>query len=130
MDLKHSLLALAASAALIAPAVAFADHDDNDGRERWSEHRHTSACHHAPMPAPPPGSVRSGRYEIRTVQNWVGGRWVRDWVPQSCVQRRHGKVKCRDGYYVDRWLPGHYEQVEKWVWVPYAPRPGWQVSIR
>jgi hypothetical protein len=128
MDLKQSLLALAASASLIAPTAAFADHDDD--RARWTEHRHSGSCRHSPMPAPPPGSVHSGRYEIRTVQKWVEGRSVREWVPESCVHKRHGRVKCRGGYYVDRWLPGHYEQVEKWVWVPYLPRPGWQVSIR
>ena len=127
MDLKHSLFTLLTGAALIAPAAAFADHDDD--REWWVDHQHTSSCHHTPMPPPPPG-VQPGRYEIRTLQQWVEGRWVRDWVPQSCEYKHHGRVKCRGGYYVDRWLPGHYEQVEKWVWVPYSPRPGWQVSVR
>jgi hypothetical protein len=128
MDLKHGILTLVTSVALIVPAAAFADHDDD--RKEWREHRHTSSCHHPPMPAPPPGRVQPGRYEIRIVQNWVAGQWARDWVPQSCVNKRHGRVKCRGGYYVDRWVPGHYEQVEKWVWAPYPPRPGWQVSIR
>lgn len=57
-------------------------------------------------------------------QVWVDGFWTKDYVPERCVRRgRHGrKVKCVSAHYVDRWEPGRYEQVEKWVWVPYAPR--------
>ena len=126
MDLKQTVLSLFAGVMLISPAAALAEHDDD--RNELS-HRHGPSCNHPAPPAPPVGGER-GRYEIRLVRTWVEGKLVRDWVPGQCVEKRHGRVKCRNGYYADRWVPGHFEQLEKWVWVPYAPRPGWQVSVR
>lgn len=126
MDLKRTLLTLITGASLMAPVAVFADYD-GDRYER--DHRHGSSCNHGPAPLPPPYEQR-GRYEIRTVRTWVEGQWVRDWVPDRCVEKRHGRIKCKGGHYVDRWVPGRYELLEKWVWVPYAPRPGWQVSVR
>lgn len=127
MDLKKSLLSILASAALVAPAAAFAEHDEWRDRDRdRHEHRHSEYCEHRPAPRD-----AHGRYELRTISNWVEGRWVRDYVPGKCVQRgRHGRVKCREGHYVDRWVPGYYEETQQWVWVPYVRRPGWQVSVR
>jgi hypothetical protein len=126
MDLKHTLLTFITGALLMAPVAAFADHDDDRSE---GTHRHGPACNHGPAPLPPP-HVDRGRYEIRLVRTWVEGTSVRDWVPERCVHKPHGRIKCKGGHYVDRWVPGHFEQIEKWVWVPYAPRPGWQVSIR
>ena len=126
MDLRHTVLSVLAGAMLISPVAAFADHDDD--RDEFT-HQHGPSCHHPPLP-PPPARADRGRYEIRIVRTWVDGKWVRDWVPGYCMEKRHGRVKCQGGYYVDRWVPGYYDQVEKWVWVPYALRPGWQVSIR
>ena len=128
MDLRRTLLTVITGAALIAPAAAFADDDDDrDRAERF--HRHGPSCSHGPTPLPPPHAAR-GRYEIRVVRTWVEGRLAREWIPERCVQKPHGRTKCKGGHYVERWVPGHYEQLEKWVWVPYAPRLGWQVSIR
>lgn len=136
MDLKRSLISIALSAAMFAPAAALADdrYDRSDRYDR-NEHHHSNSCGH--MPAPPPGSSQGdGRYEIRTVSQWVEGRYVREWVPEQCVtkEKRHGwrhrvKTVCSPGYYTDRWIDGHYENVEQWVWVP-ARRPGFRVSMR
>lgn len=149
MHLKKLLMSLGAGAFLLSPAIALADHDDDDRRwrdrdDRYSQpqhpagvvdpyggssHVHGSSCQHAPQP--PPSSQASGRYEVRTVQQWVEGRWVRDYVPETCVSkgRRGRKMKCRGAHYVDRWVPGYYDNVQQWVWVPNT-RPGWQVSMR
>ena len=125
MDLRHTVLSVIAGGLLMAPVAAFADHDDD--RAEFN-HRHGPSCSHGPAPLPP--RAERGRYEIRIIRNWVEGKWVRDWVPGRCVEKRHGRVKCKGGHYVDRWVPGYFDNVEKWVWVPYAPRPGWQVSVR
>lgn len=131
MDLKRSLISIALSAAMFVPAAASAG--DRFGRYD-GDHHHSNSCGH--VPAPPPGSSQGdGRYEIRTVSRWVEGRYVREWVPEQCVtrekhNRRHRRVKtvCTPGYYTDRWIDGHYENVEQWVWVP-ARRPGVRVSM-
>lgn len=149
MNMKTLLLSLGAGAFLLSPAIAFADDDDrrdrHDRTDRHSQyqhpagavnpygqhHVHGSGCYHAPAPQPPPSSQPRGRYELRTVQQWVEGRWVRDWVPERCVYkgRKRHKMKCTEGHYVDRWVPGYYDDVEQWVWVENT-RPGWQVSMR
>lgn len=134
MDLTKRLITLAASASLFVPTLAVADDDRDEAWGRDPHHRHSSFCgHHAPAPAPAPPPITSepqGRYELRMVDQWVEGQWVRDWVPERCVtkHKRRGTVtRCKNGYYVDRWQPGYYEQVQKWVWVP-APRPRFSVS--
>jgi hypothetical protein len=69
---------------------------------------------------------RNGRYELRTVQKWVAGRYEQVWVPQDCSDRsRRYIMKCQEGRYEQRWVPGHYEKVQEWVWVP-APRRGYR----
>jgi hypothetical protein len=131
MDLKATILSIFTGAALIAPTAAFADHDDRrdgrgDRREYHSAHRHSADCEH--RPAAPPVNAGRGRYELRAVSTWIEGQWLRDYVPGSCVQKRH-RVKCTDGHYVDRWVPAHYAETQQWVWVSY-PRVGWNVSVR
>lgn len=134
MNLKRYILSLAVGAGLLVPALALADGDRHERRHR--DHRHDSHCgHHAtPVPPQPPmTSQPTGRYELRTVQKWVDGHYVRDWVPETCVYKgkKRRKVKCTEGYYTDRFVPGHYQNVEEWVWVDYGrPRFGVQVSAR
>lgn len=121
---------------LLAPAAAFADHDDGPARRsRWSPplaevHVHSGSCGHDGPPAPPP--QRSGRYELRPVQRWVEGYNQQVWVPEHCVykHRRH-RMRCTGGYYENRWVPGYNETVQEWVWVPnvYAPHGGVRVSL-
>ncbi|MBX5481098.1 MAG: hypothetical protein IRZ16_04500 [Myxococcaceae bacterium] len=112
MDLKRKILGVAMAAAMFVPAAAFA-HD-------WGVHHHSASCTHGPMPAARPG----GHYEVRTVQTWVDGRWVQDYVPERCVTRhkgRHGRrtvTSCTPAHYMKRWVDGHYENREEWVFVP------------
>lgn len=81
------------------------------------DHVHSSHCNHGPRPGPPRN--QEGRYELKLVQQWVPGRYEQVWVPEQCKYKpRWGTVKCRGGYYDQRWVEGHYETVEQWVWVP------------
>lgn len=69
--------------------------------------------------SPPPPQNQQGRYELRNVQQWVQGRYEQVWVPQDCRNGRWGRTKCTGGYYDQRWVEGHYETAQQWVWVPY-----------
>lgn len=128
VNLKR-LAATAAVLVLAAPAIAFADDDDDCDRD---DHRHYErherddhdGRYHPAQPVARPG----GHYELRTVQQWVEGRWVEDFVPESCrhiYKGRHHKYKktvCEPARTVSRFEEGHYENVQQWVFVP-APRP-------
>ena len=93
------------------------DHDRQYGRPAYG-HVHSSDCRHGTQPAPPQN--QQGRYELRQVQQWVPGRYEQVWVPQDCRYKpRWGTTKCRGGYYDQRWVEGHYQVAEQWVWVPY-----------
>jgi hypothetical protein len=99
------------------PSVALADHP------RYTppvdSHVHGHDCRHdAPPPPVARGRYQQGRYELRSVPRWVEGRFDRIWVPQTCHQNRWGRTKCRGGYYDSRWVPGHYQHAQEWVWVP------------
>jgi hypothetical protein len=147
---------LALFAALLAAPAALADrddrwHDDDDDRPdvRVEAHVHSGRCAHGPEPRPHAGP---GRYEVRTVREWVPGYTERVWVPERCKSKHHGRVmRCRGGYYEDRVVEGYYAPREQWVWVPAphrhegpwgrgapadypvpppAPgRPGWSVRV-
>ncbi|SEU37537.1 hypothetical protein [Stigmatella erecta] len=78
---------------------------------------HGGPSHHGPRPSRPSG--QEGRYELQTVQVWSQGRYEQVWVPEQCHSRpRRGVKHCEGGYYQQQWVPGRYETVEKWVWVP------------
>lgn len=90
-------------------------------------HMHSDSCRHSPAPLPPPQA--RGRYELQTVSRYVEGGVERVWVPEVCKERyrRHARItKCTGGYYEERRVPGRYEQVQEWVWVPYTHDDGWR----
>ena len=131
MKLQTGILSLLLGAVLFSAGAASAD-DRRDGRRDdhrrdgrpplISVHVHGAGCHHDPEPVSRPG----GRYELRTVQNWVPGHHERVWVPEQCETRykRHSRrTVCRDGYYDERWVEGYYQQADQWVWVPAPERP-------
>ncbi|WP_240360155.1 hypothetical protein [Pyxidicoccus caerfyrddinensis] len=103
------------------------DRNHGGGNGYVEVHVHGSACHHGPAPMPPPQA--RGRYELQTVNRYVDGRNDRVWVPEVCKERytRRGHVtKCTGGFYENRWVPGHYEAVQEWVWVSYGNDGGWR----
>lgn len=65
----------------------------------------------------------NGRYEMRSVQRWVEGSYRSVFVPRTCEVVRRGAYRgratevCRGGGYQQQWVPGHYENVQDWVWV-------------
>lgn len=76
--------------------------------------------------APDARHARRGRYEQRVVQRWVEGRYEQVWVPEQCFQGerqrgwwRQAGTYCVPAHYDQRWVPGHYQQVTQWVWVPF-----------
>jgi hypothetical protein len=104
-------------------------------------------CDHAATPAPPSGTAfgvgyqnpgyqnadyrpgydeafaRShrghGQYELQNVQRWVQGGSTQIWVNGFCHRPPFSPVQvCTQGHYETRVLPGHYETVQQWVWVP------------
>ncbi|MDY7225893.1 hypothetical protein [Hyalangium rubrum] len=77
-------------------------------------------------PRPSPPANQQGRYELKVVQKWVPARYEQVWVPQECKYKpRRNTTKCEGGYYEQRQVPGHYEQVEEWVWVPASRYGRW-----
>lgn len=124
--MTNTLTKLFLAAVLAVPFAASADRDEDGGdhRRQPSAHLHDSECRHQhrvePPPRPPPS--REGRYELRTVQQWVEGRHEQVWVPERCRYERNGRVKCRSGFYEERYVPGRYESFEQWVWVPAPVR--------
>ncbi len=142
--LRRITSALFVIGAVALPSAALADgrfgkRNDNHRDGRHGDYRggHRGGGAHievrVPRPPRPPGRS-GGRYELHTVSRWVDGHYVKDWVPERCheVRRRgprHKRMHCEGGYYTDRFVPGHYQQVEEWVWVPAPRRPHWQVSV-
>lgn len=103
------------------------DRNHGGGNGYVEVHVHGASCHHGPAPRPPPQA--RGRYELQTVNRYVDGRYERVWVPEVCKERHHRRghvTKCKGGYYDQRWVPGHYEPVQEWVWVSYGHDGGWR----
>jgi len=126
MDLKKMLLPIALLSSL-APLASFADPDRPFGYDRSSGY---GGYERSPHDGWREDSWRNredrGHYQLRTVQQWVPGRYEQTWVPQQCWTRpRWGgeAIKCRGGFYASRWIPGHYEAVQSTVWVPFHGYP-------
>jgi hypothetical protein len=131
MNVKLGSLS-AAVALMLAPVAAFA----RDGHYRPSAPTgHVAVSVNIPT-SPPRGDPSSdGRYELRPVSRFVPGFEERVWVPEQCFEKRkhhhRRRIDCRGGYYETRVSPGHYEQVQEWVWVAYPPRraPGFEIRL-
>lgn len=151
MNLKNAAVAVALSLSL-APVAARADDGWSTPRTDWTQpndrqdfweghgqgydhdrnHRHDANCR---------VQHRGGRYQLQNVQRWVEGRYEQYWVAPQCQTVRkdhkhgrgwgHGRNRtvCTEGYYTSRFIPGHYETAQQWVWVPYSPRFGVHVSV-
>jgi len=147
VEIRRAILSLSAIA-LFAPAIAAADdavpcpHEppqaqytppgtpagnaqdvgwrwgDRDDDDRWDRDgdRDDEWRHH-----------RRGRWELQTFNRWVEGRYDQVWVPQQCQTANNPgqwgrwgrRVFCQPAHYESRWIPGRYEQVQQWVWVPW-----------
>ena len=60
-----------------------------------------------------------GQYVLQNVQRWVSGGTQQIWVNGFCHRPPFSPVQiCTQGHYETRELPGHYETVQQWVWVP------------
>ncbi|MFL5319646.1 MAG: hypothetical protein ACJ790_08300 [Myxococcaceae bacterium] len=92
----------------------------------------TPPCDHEVTPVPPPGNSgyqqqAPGHYELRTVNEFVPGRYDQVWVPASCTYQRwghwghHGRQVCSPGYYTQQWIPGRYVETSKYVFVSDQP---------
>jgi len=126
MKIKNVLLALFAST-LLVPAMAVANPGDWDRDGIPNEKDRVEYRHRRPDHRP------GGRYELRTVNQWIEGRHERTWVAEHCWEkerpgRRHGHRRnhhryhrtvtvCEPGHYESRWVPGYYQPVQQWVFV-------------
>ncbi|MFP2928050.1 hypothetical protein ACLESO_23185 [Pyxidicoccus sp. 3LG] len=137
MALKIGFAVLALGTMLLGSSVAQADDKgvtdlaNQEAAKRRGGGYHDDRGHGGYRPAPRPPPQARGRYEMQTVNRWVEGRNERVWVPEVCQERynRRSRVtKCTGGYYENRWVPGRYEQVQEWVWVPYGNNGGWGSS--
>ncbi len=125
MNIPKTIVTLFASI-LLVPAMALASPGDWDRDGIRNEKDRVEYRHRRPDPRP------NGRYEMRTVNQWVEGRHEQVWVAERCWERekpgrrrghgRHGKHRrtvtvCEPGRYEARWVPGYYAPVQQWVFV-------------
>lgn len=135
MKTRNRIIGLILGAALFAPAAAFArdhghrgDHERRERHERYeSRHdrydRHWEYRDYRRVPPPPPNA--RGSYQWQTVSTWVDGGWDQQYVPAGCEIRPFtGRQRCWEAHYDRRWVPGHYENIQQWVWVGYSH--GWR----
>ncbi|HVE83995.1 MAG TPA: hypothetical protein VND93_14155 [Myxococcales bacterium] len=139
--LSLSMLPLAAGAGEVAPCPE----DQQPGSAQYQQYQQPDYSQYQQYPQAPAIQVgepspygrgwehgrfrRNGRYEMRAVQQWVEGRYQQVWVAEQCSmrERQHGWVRttgmiCVPAHYDQQWQPGHYEQVQQWVWVPVGGR--------
>jgi hypothetical protein len=137
MGFKSSVLGILAAA--VIPTAALADHN------RVVTPLNGSID--VRIGTPPQGAPSAqGRYERRIVSRWVPGYSEQIWVDGVCYEKHghhgrgrgrghghgHHKVRCTEGHYETRWIPGHSVDEEQWVWVAYPPppsRPGVQIRL-
>lgn len=137
MNIKTTMMGAALSLTLL-PLAARAEHEyspvepEQQYQQQYQPEQYQQPYQEAPayQTARPPmprdyGRRRGhGRYELRTVQQWVAGRYQQVWVPEQCSmrERQHGWVRttgsvCIPAHYGQQWTPAHYESVQQWVWV-------------
>ena len=69
---------------------------------------------------------RRGRYELRSVQQWVPGATRQVYVAGFCHRSPSGFAQiCSPGRYETQQDPGYYTTVQQWVWVPYSRGNRW-----
>lgn len=125
--MKTNLMGLVAAVATLTSVAAFADDCNHPSNHHPSNYH--SAEVPAAMPVAPVG--QPGRYELRTVQKYVQGRYETVTV-QECRERRHGWRRHTVCHPVtqSQWVPGGYQTVQEWVWIPapshqqYSQYPG------
>ena len=63
-----------------------------------------------------------GGYQLRTVQEWVPGYWIQDYLPPQYesfeVDGRRVQFLVKEGAYEDVFIPGHYETARRRVPLP------------
>lgn len=131
--MKTNLLGLAVAAATLTSFAAFADDwDDDDGVSvsiGWAHPSHADdmPCTCGTHEAAPVEAQDNGRYELRDTQKWIPARYEQV-VVQQCVEKRHhghrNHWKSQRCFPVTqtRTVPGYYENVQEWVWVPTYPQ--------
>ena len=121
-SMKTNLIGLAVAATALTSFAAFADHDD------WEPGcDHEASAVNVPAPAP----RADGRYELRTTQRWVPERYEEVTV-QQCREshgwNRHFRRQVCYPVTQTRLVPGSYQTVQEWVWVPAWPQQQQQYS--
>ncbi len=130
MNFKKTLVGAALSLSLV-PFAAQAEHEYSPVNQQYQQAYqapgYQTSQQAEPCPAEPPRGFKrhQGRYEVRSVQRWVEGRYQQVWVPEQCSmrERQRGWVRqtgyvCVPAHYDRRWVPAHYETAQQWVWVP------------
>ncbi|SET57510.1 hypothetical protein [Stigmatella erecta] len=126
MALKTGLSLLALGALFLGSAAHAAPQASQHAASPATQSQHLRG--RRPQPAPPANA--QGRYELKSVKQWVPGYTEKVWVQRECRHSQHRRgERCEGGYYQQRQVPGHYETVEEWVWVPAPSRrpqgPAW-----
>ncbi|MDC0714824.1 hypothetical protein POL68_40625 [Stigmatella sp. ncwal1] len=117
-------MALKTGLSLLALGAIFLGSAAQAGAPQASQHAASPAAQpqslrsHRPQPTPPV-NAQQGRYELKSVKKWVPGHTEKVWVQRECkpLRSRRGE-RCEGGFYQQRQVPGHYETVQEWVWVP------------
>jgi len=112
---------LTAVAVLLTASLSFAD---GWGEERFERHEDRFEHRHHHRRPEMPAFRAGGHYEWRVVSQWVEARYDQVYVPPRCTLMYGVRNVCTAPTYRQVYRPGHYENVEQWVWVAdfYRPR--------
>ena len=126
-----TLLLAVASMVLLASTAAYADSCGSttpmppggvayqNGNDDWGNYQYSDVDHRRDNRK----WGKHGGYELQTRSQWVPGGTTQVWVPGFCHRPPFSPIQvCAQGHYETRALPGHYEQVQEWVWVPHGGR--------
>ena len=133
-SMTTNIVGLAVAATALTSFAAFGDewHHHTDGVEvsvGWNQPDDDAPCDEvhvaAPVVLPAPAPAPNGRYELQNAQRWIPERYEQVTV-QECHQRRHGHwgLQVTQCFPVTqrRVVPGYYQTVQEWVWVPNPPQ--------